>query len=293
MKLKEIRAVYLFLFIMAIISIFMPFWTIRQVEHYGYVSFEEFVTLYGHQIWFLYIFLFLYPFFFFSLKTKSINTSQILAIIGCAGLFLNLILLFYPDYGIIELYSGFYLGVIPIIGVFFINVVVIPKLKAKDAKEMRKIKESIDDKIILEIEEKIKQGEQFLEEGNLVDAVNNFNTQLERTKSISDDWKRMIIWKKINEDLLKLKILKLKDIIVDLSYKFPRLGVQDIAEKCGEDEELIISAIQDMIKNREVYAEYFKASKTIAFIQQIDAEKIDNLMKSFDEWEKEGKSKKI
>ncbi len=82
-------------------------------------------------------------------------------------------------------------------------------------------------------------------------------------------------------------------IIKDLSFRFARLEVTDIIEKCGEDEELIISTIQDMIKNREISAEYFKASKAIAFNQQIDVEEIDKLMKSFEDWEKEGKGKKI
>lgn len=48
-----------------------------------------------------------------------------------------------------------------------------------------------------------------------------------------------------------------------------------------------------MIKNKEVSAEYFKNSKAIAFKQEIDVEEIDKLMKSFDDWEKEGKGKKL
>jgi len=85
---------------------------------------------------------------------------------------------------------------------------------------------------------------------------------------------------------------KTKSVIFNLGQNYARLEVSDIIEECGEKEELIISTIQDMIKNREIPAEYFKSSKTIAFKQQIDVEEIDKLMKSFDEWEKKGKGKK-
>ncbi|MBA7525872.1 hypothetical protein ES705_18030 [subsurface metagenome] len=85
---------------------------------------------------------------------------------------------------------------------------------------------------------------------------------------------------------------KTKSVIFNLGQNYARLEVMDILEKCGEDEELIIFTIQNMIKNREISAEYFKSSKAVAFSQQIDVEEIDKLMKSFDEWEKEGKGKK-
>jgi hypothetical protein len=159
-------------------------------------------------------------------------------------------------------------------------------------KIITKIKNLIDDTIVLTIEEKIGRGEQLNKEGDFVNAINNFKEQLENTKSISETSRREKITKKIQEYLIFSKMLKIKGIIVDLGSEFGRLQVSDIIEKCGEEEELIISAIQDMIKNREISAEYFKSSKAIAFKQQVDIEEIDKLMKSFDEWEKEGKGKK-
>jgi len=162
----------------------------------------------------------------------------------------------------------------------------------KGDKMRTKIKNLIDNTIVFEIEENIKQIKQLNKEGDLVNEIKLFKEQLENTKSISETSKRENLREKIREYLKPSQILKIKSIIKDLGSKYPRLDVMDIVKKCGEGEGLIISTIQDMIKNREIYAEYFKSSKAIAFSQQIDVEEIDKLMKSFDDWEKEGKGKK-
>jgi hypothetical protein len=159
-------------------------------------------------------------------------------------------------------------------------------------KLITKFKNLIDDTTILKIEENIRRGEQLNKEGNFVNAVNIFKAQLKTTESISATSVRERIRKKIREYLIPLQISKIKKVIIDLGFQFARLEVMDIIEKCGEEEGLIISTIQNMIKNKEISAEYFKSSKAVAFSQQIDVDEIDKLMKSFDEWEKEGKGKK-
>jgi tetratricopeptide (TPR) repeat protein len=159
-------------------------------------------------------------------------------------------------------------------------------------KTITKIKNLIDETNILKIEENIRQGEQLNKEGDFVNAIKIFNKQLENTKLIFEISTREKITKKIREYLLYSKIAKTKRIIIDLGSRYSRLEVIDIVEKCGEEEGLIISTIQDMIKNREISAEYFKGSKAVAFSQQVDVDEIDKLMKSFDEWEKEGRGKK-
>ena len=51
--------------------------------------------------------------------------------------------------------------------------------------------------------------------------------------------------------------------------KIARLELMDISEKSGiQDENLIEQIILEMIKNREINAEYFSSSKSIAFYQQ-------------------------
>ena len=47
-----------------------------------------------------------------------------------------------------------------------------------------------------------------------------------------------------------------------------------------------------MIKKKEIYAEYFESTKSLVFDQQTNINEIDDLMKKFDEWEKETRGKK-
>jgi hypothetical protein len=47
-----------------------------------------------------------------------------------------------------------------------------------------------------------------------------------------------------------------------------------------------------MIENNEIFAEYFKSSKTVAFNKQANIKEIDSLMAIYQEWE-EGQEGKI
>ncbi|GAG80484.1 unnamed protein product, partial [marine sediment metagenome] len=67
---------------------------------------------------------------------------------------------------------------------------------------------------------------------------------------------------RLTESREKRESLKRK--ILDLGTQFTRLEIKEISEKCDEDYELIIRIIKSMINNREIYAEYFNSTKTIA-----------------------------
>ncbi|MBA7643287.1 hypothetical protein ES703_51008 [subsurface metagenome] len=82
------------------------------------------------------------------------------------------------------------------------------------------------------------------------------------------------------EKAVETIILNLSNIIrktvLELSIYFARLEIREICEKCEVDyEDLIIKVIKEMIKNKEIYAEYFKSSNSISFIQQTNIEGID------------------
>jgi len=47
-----------------------------------------------------------------------------------------------------------------------------------------------------------------------------------------------------------------------------------------------------MIKNKEIYAEYFTSSKSVAFNQQANIDEIDKLMEVYKEWEEKKVGKK-
>lgn len=79
----------------------------------------------------------------------------------------------------------------------------------------------------------------------------------------------------------------IKRTILDLGTKYPRLKLKQISEKCKEDLDLILKVVMEMVKNQEIYGEYFFSSKSIVFNQQANIDEIDNLLSKFEEWEKE------
>ncbi len=82
------------------------------------------------------------------------------------------------------------------------------------------------------------------------------------------------------------RVKKIKKVVLNLGIKFARLQISDIAEKCElKDEQLIINTVKDMIKNKEIFAEYFSSSKSVAFDQQANIDEIDKLMDAYKEWE--------
>jgi len=112
---------------------------------------------------------------------------------------------------------------------------------------------------------------------NLGSLIEEIDTQLSQVKSL------------IREENMK----KVKKTLLNLGTKFTRLQIMDISEKSGiQEEELIIDVISDMIKNKEIYAEYFKESKSVAFDQQANIDEIDKLMESYKDWEKKEIRKK-
>jgi len=95
---------------------------------------------------------------------------------------------------------------------------------------------------------------------------------------------------KIKNNRLKGKI---KEIILDMSIKFSRIESAEIMEVSGiQKEKLIAETIKKMIKNKEVYAQYFSSSKSITFNQQANIDEIDNLMLIYKEWEEKKFKKK-
>ena len=80
--------------------------------------------------------------------------------------------------------------------------------------------------------------------------------------------------------------LVIKKTVLDLATKFPRLKIKEISEKCKKDLDLILKVILEMLKNQEIYGEYFPNTKSIVFNQQANIDEIDKLMVRFEEWEK-------
>ena len=98
---------------------------------------------------------------------------------------------------------------------------------------------------------------------------------------------------KLNFTVVVLNLTnKIKKAVLDLGTKFTKLEIKEIKEKCNvESTDLIVDVIKKMIKDKMIYAEYFSSSSAIAFDQRTNIEEIDNLLKKYEQWEKEEKEK--
>ncbi len=63
---------------------------------------------------------------------------------------------------------------------------------------------------------------------------------------------------------------QIERVVLELAPQFPKLQVEEIAEKCGVSEEtLIINTLKQMIARKLIDATYFKSTKSVAFQQHI------------------------
>lgn len=84
----------------------------------------------------------------------------------------------------------------------------------------------------------------------------------------------------------------IKKTILDLGIQYANLEVREISEVCKASKITIIDTIEEMIKKKEIYADYFKSSRTVAFNKQANIKEIDNLMAMYGAWE-EGQEGKV
>ncbi len=84
----------------------------------------------------------------------------------------------------------------------------------------------------------------------------------------------------------------IRKTIFELGMKYNRLEIAEIAEKCGMLKSYVPIVAQDMIKKKEIHADYFKSTKSLVFDQRPNIDEIDALMKKYDEWVEEGRDKK-
>ena len=106
--------------------------------------------------------------------------------------------------------------------------------------------------------------------------------------------KKLDLCNKLEREKLKIeKIDRVKKTILELGIKFARLQIAEISEVCSiDDVQLIEDIVKDMIENKEIYAQYFSSTKSVAFNQQANIDEIDKLMESYKDWEEIGVGKK-
>ncbi len=87
-------------------------------------------------------------------------------------------------------------------------------------------------------------------------------------------------------------IAKIKKLVLNLGTRFIKLEIRDISEKSGLNVKKVENVILEMLKNKEIHANFVKETKIIEFNQEANLEELDKLMKIYENWEKETFKKK-
>jgi len=88
--------------------------------------------------------------------------------------------------------------------------------------------------------------------------------------------------------LIKVKITIedisiVKKAILNLSTKFTRLQVREIAERTKIDKDTIIRTIKSMITRKEIHAQYFESSKEVSFDKDANISELDKFSRSIEQ----------
>ena len=125
------------------------------------------------------------------------------------------------------------------------------KIKNKLQKKLSNIEKLIDGNKLSEALENLVEIEEIAEKNEQIDLLENIEDKIEYCRNFQFN-----------------TVNKVKNTILNYGSKLTRLEIMDISEKSGiQDEKLIEQIILEMIDNREIKAEYFSSSKSIAFYQ--------------------------
>lgn len=136
-------------------------------------------------------------------------------------------------------------------------------------------------------ERKLKEAQTKLFNCRRIAIKNKFQYILPKIEQLKLQLQQLqVTQKRENTTIIKKKVL-------ELGTNVDRLFISDILDATDiDDEELAINVINEMIENKEIHAEYFSVSKSIAFDLQANIEEIDKLMEVYREWEEGGVEKK-
>lgn len=143
---------------------------------------------------------------------------------------------------------------------------ILEKERLKKEKEQQKIEEQ-KLKVAEDLQKRLPFIDNLIKEKSFEIAFKNLKEIQELAKLHNFNYilieveKRFLECKKSQVDIIN----RIKQTIENLSRKFARLQLTDIAEKSAiKDEALIENVILEMIKNKEIHGEYFASSKALA-----------------------------
>ncbi len=147
------------------------------------------------------------------------------------------------------------------------------------------------------IEDKILKEKSILKRLHIADKLiqeNHIQSALNELTIIIDTAKYHKLNKIVNEAQEKMNLvkkMKIKKLVFDFGTKHSRMQIREISERIGENEDLIIPTLNEMIQNNEIYAKYFESSNSVIFDQQANIDESDRLTSSNKKWkgDKNGK----
>lgn len=78
---------------------------------------------------------------------------------------------------------------------------------------------------------------------------------------------------------------KVRKQVLELATTYTNLKLSKVAKLTGIDKDLIVRAVNEMINDKELYADYFYSSRKFAFNKRANLEEIDKLMELYNQWE--------
>ncbi len=158
-------------------------------------------------------------------------------------------------------------------------------------KKVKEINYFIDQTYLDMLKPNIDRAHELRDELKYEDSIKNYSNAIQTALNLTDETLKNKKVREIKKYIQEVKVAIIKSTILDLGTKFGRLEVKEVAEECGEDEELIVRTVKEMIEGKEVYAKYFDSSRAVAFNLQANIDEIDSLMDKYKLWEKEEKDK--
>ncbi len=127
-----------------------------------------------------------------------------------------------------------------------------------------------------DMKKRFSEIETLIQDKKFNDAIE----ELQFLEILSKTYKLEEFVERIREDLNSCKNIFLDPLVkremIELSKKYHRLHLIEIAEKIGiKDEKLIVPIVQEMIKNKELFADYFASTKSVAFDVSANKEKLN------------------
>ncbi len=126
---------------------------------------------------------------------------------------------------------------------------------------------------------KYKQGE----EESFLKEFQSLQDQLKRARIHYEYKDAEVLFKVLTERIQEIQRVIIKRIVLTLGTKYSRLLMVEIAEKCEvSDVELARATVLEMIKQKEIAAEYFTSSQTVVFDQAANNDALNQFIKNLD-----------